>query len=55
MGSCKKIRHENKKAAKKALARIRKTPLYLKGKFIKKARNFYFCDRCKGFHITSDK
>lgn len=55
MKQCKKIRFETKKKARKALQEISETPLYLKGKFIKKARQIYECNYCKGYHITSSK
>jgi hypothetical protein len=55
MKQCKKVRYKTKKEAKKALKEVRKTPLYLKGRFIKKARQYYKCPICSGFHITSSK
>ena len=55
MKQCKKVKFKTKKEAKKALSEVRKTPLYLKGVFIKKARQYYKCSYCDGFHITSSK
>ncbi len=52
---CKKIQFETKKEAKKALKKVSRQPLYLKGKFIKKARKYYKCSICNKYHITSQK
>jgi len=55
MRKCNKRKFETRKQAKKALKEVRAKPLYLKGVFIKKARQYYFCNICQSFHITSKK
>lgn len=55
MRTCNKQKYKDKKEAKKALREVRKNPLYLKGKFIKRARQYYKCEVCNCFHITSSK
>jgi hypothetical protein len=53
--ACKKIGYKTKKLAKKAVHDTRKQPLYLKGKYIKEARQTYYCKKCNEYHITSRK
>lgn len=55
MEQCNKIGYKTKKEAKRALKEMKQNPLYLKGKFIKRARQYYKCPECNNFHITSSK
>ena len=52
---CKKVGYDTRKEAKKRLKEMKNQPLYLRGKYIKKARQIYQCNNCGKFHVTSSK
>lgn len=52
---CFKKSFNTKKEAKKEVSKVKKTPIYYKGKIIKQARSAYLCNKCGKWHITSSK